>query len=405
MDNKVSSLQVISLVLALLLCVMTLQGAYDFETRNLFVFGLWLITTVFAFPKELSTVLMQRRYIFLLMFLFFKFLCLHFNNPFSVSVNILVAYMCVLSPVLMYEIVFKRNRFVRGLFLFVSLAVLIINVVLSYQYLELTSAISMRGASELGEEFHIVEVAFHICYALTLLSPAITDIVTKRFLNDCRYKWVNYAMICVAGVFMLFILRAQFMTALIIAIAGILFAVFYRRKKYVRFILLTTSAIIIGLYILPIVVNTIETSSDYDFISVRLREISDITEGKASNASDFNERQDRSMMSFNTFLNNPIFGVGYKLNPKRHVQEQGIGNHAVWPDSLAEYGLFAFLLFYFLYDSLRRQSKNMNSLLTLLLLLALGFLNPFLYFPQMVTVFFIIPLLYQFFLFDKQNYR
>lgn len=403
MKTSVSFFQFLSLFLCLVLCLITIQGVYKIGTYQLVIFGLWLLVTFYTYSKILSKIFKQRRFIFFLLFVLFRFMCLIFNNPVVTSINNTVEFLCVFSPILMYEIIKQESRGIRGIFIYSLLMVLLLNVVLSYSYLELTSAISMRGANELGEEFYIVEVAFNTCYALVVLAPALIDIVKKRRQVKDVSRLFDILLVSLSIIFLVFIIRAQFMTAVILAFGGIFISLFYKKKYLLRFVLFGVILFFAGKELLPSLINTLDSNGDYRYITERLVEVNQTLSGQEEQADDLNNRKGRSAMSLETFINNPLFGVSYKLDSKVHVQNQGVGNHAAWFDSLALYGIFALLLIYFIYNSLLRQRKEEGSGLTMFLFIALGFLNPLLYFPQMSSVFLLVPLMYQYFVREKKS--
>ena len=343
-------------------------------------------------------VLRQRRFAVLYVFLIFYFLSSSFSVGAVSALNRVVAFMSVCSPILMYELLKRTKRSTRIRFVVILTIVLLFDVFLSFQYQRLLGVTTMRDASILGDQYYIVYIAFNISYSLALIAPACLEIIkkqNKRISGNKKYVIVlGFLMV----LFSLFLVRAQFMTAIILALLGYTFVMFYKKKRLFRFLIGVGFAIVVFVLVLPSIIDLLGNKKKYYDISYRLEEIQSVLTGNEQNAVDIGSRQNLSMLSLETFIRNPIFGVNHRLVDDQHVIQQGVGNHASWPDSLALYGLFALLLFFFLFDSLKRQKNDMGSKLTMVLFIVLGFLNPLLFFPQLFSTFLYIPLLYQLFM-------
>lgn len=398
MSQQLSLLRNISLFLTFLFCVMSLQGLRSFGTNTLILFGVWLIVTILAYNGEMMPVLKQRRFAVLYMFLIFYFLSSAFSVGAISALNRVVAFMSVCSPILMYELLKRRKRSTRVWFVVILTGVLLFDVILSFQYQNLLGVTTMRDATIRGDQYYIVYIAFNISYSLAMIIPACLEIIKKRNKSFSGNKKYVIVLGFIMVLFSIFLVRAQFMTAIILALLGFVFVVFYKNKRVFRFLIGVGFAFALFLLFLPSIIDLLNNNRKYYDISYRLEEIQSLLSGNEQDATDIGARQNLSMLSLETFFRNPIFGVNHQLTSDRHVIQQGVGNHAAWPDSLALYGIFALLLFYFLHDTLKRQKNDMGSKLTMVLFIVLGFLNPLLFFHQMFSAFLYIPLLYQLFL-------
>lgn len=404
MQGKITSLQKLSFFLSFLLCSVSLQGLYDFGNNSLILFGIWLIVVFVAYPKTLSKVLLQRRFLSYYVFLIFYFLSLFYNHSFSICINNIVSSLFVFSPILMYETIKDHNQHIKGLFVFGALLVLVVNVIASFAFMELLSVSTMRDHVEYGEEFFIVKVAFNICSSLSFVIPAMIFVVKNNVDNRLNKTTINILLMIVVVFFFAFLIRAQYVTSVFIALLGMIVTLFYKKGHLFRFVMISMILFGLGLaFINPLIKTMNSLDEKYSILTQKLIEIENTITGNKTEAADINDRNDRSSMSIKTFLDNPVFGVSYKINDAVHVQDQGIGNHASWPDTLARFGLFSFFLFYFLYDSLKRQSVDIKSKLIMLLFVLLGFLNPTLLFPQIFSAFLFVPLLFQYFSVEQYN--
>jgi len=142
----------------------------------------------------------------------------------------------------------------------------------------------------------------------------------------------------------------------------------------------------------------LQTQGKDDIISKRMNEIGAILATKNvdnGESSDFNTRMELIGTSFNTFLNNPILGVGYKYGYIfERSSEVGMGNHNEWVDALAKYGLmggvFYILVFLFALQNIYRKSNKKVSSGLAFIVIFLGFFNPFFSYQANLALFFII---------------
>lgn len=394
MNQQSSLLKGISTLLLFTVCVLYLQGAWGIGTIGLVIFVLWLAFTILAYGKQLTSILGQRRFFLLFLFLIFYFFSSLFSVGLTSSFNRIIAMANMLSPILMFEIMKNKKRSTRVCFIILISSILLYDVFLSFQFQETFGINDMRRGVELGEENHIMAIAFDICYAIALVIPAVVEII-KKTKNTPQRRFVALLLIMSVVIFFVFLIRAQYATAIIIVLLGVAYAFFYDKKHIFRFVLVSCILVFLFISVLPIIVGYMGQSGKQQEIASRFEEINHVAEGNRQYAGDINARQNLSLVSFETFFKHPIFGVNHKLDQDIHIGQQGIGNHSEWLDSLARYGLFAFLLLYFLFDSLRRQRHEIDSGLIMFLFIILGFLNPVLYYPQMVATFLYLPLLYQ----------
>lgn len=385
-------LKYFSTSLIFLLCAIQLQGGYDLGTSYLLLFGIWLFFLVVFNPHSVSSVLLQRRFIYIYIFLIIYFITSILYCPPITGINRCVSFFSTLSPIIMYELIKKESRGIRIAFiLFISL-IFIADFYIAYQYLEISGAEKLRDAEDLGNDFYIMKVSFNLCYAISLILPVFCGLFYE-FKGRALLRTFMAAILL--GLF-LFLLRAQFVTAIIVALIGVFLEFIYRRRLNVfksLIIILIVGGISLYL-ILPYAIQQLKDSGEYRTVLGKLVEIENVLSGNKGQASDINVRSNLSEMSFSTFMDNPVLGVNYKLDPTRHITEQGIGNHAEWVDLLAKFGLCSIFLFYFLFISLIKQKNEIGSPVPLIMFIFLGFFNPLFLFPQMFATFLFNPLMY-----------
>ena len=394
MQSSLNFLQKLSLLLCFVVIFLDLQGLRSFGTTGLIVFGVWLIVTVIAFPKELRVFISSRRFVWLFVFLLFYFLSSIFVESLQTSVNRCVAFLRVFSPVIMYETLRDRSVKLKSILIIFTFAIFLVNIALSYTFLEVVGANNLRGVSEdYGSEFYVVNMVFNMCYAFAILIPGLIEILRKYRKKEHRKFFLSLLLVALSAILLVYLIRAQFMTAMVLSLVGALVAFFYKGPKSlvsVAVVLAIAAGAFVALY--PKLSQNIDSSKYRDTL-YRLDEIYATMTGRGHEASDMNSRQDLTSMSVETFFHNPLFGVNHKLTSSMHPNDAGIGNHAEWPDSLARYGLFAILLFMLLWDSLKRQRQFTGAYFPTFLFIALGFLNPMWYFPQMFVTFVLLPMI------------
>lgn len=393
-SNSLTAIQRFSIGLYLAVIFFNLQGLVSFGTTGLIVFGLWVISAILAFGKELKEFSSSRRFRCLLVFMLFYFLSSSIAESIQTSVNRCVAFLCVASPIVLYEIVKDKGNKLKFFLLLITAAIFGMNIVLSYSFMEIIGTENLRGASEYSDDprFYIIGIVFNMCYAFSILVPGLIEIFRKYKGQQGSKLWLKLLLVGISVICVIYIIRAQFMTSMILAVVGAITAYFYKgRKSIITVAVVLAFGALLFVEIYPQWSQSLDAVKYRDII-YRLDEIYATLTGNSHEAQDMNSRQNLTALSFESFFENPLFGVNHKLEGNIHVIDQGIGNHAEWPDSLARYGLFAILLFIFLWDSLKQQRNNTGAKFPTFIFLLLGLLNPMWFFPQMYATFMVLPL-------------
>ena len=398
--NIISSLlKTISLFLGLVICYLSLQGITDYGAFNLIVFGVWLIITSFAYTRQLKGILVQKRFIALYIFLFYYFFSSAFIASYMTSLNRCVALLYTISPIIMYELLKSERKIIQATYFIVITLVFLFDVFLAYEFQRQTNVDDMRQVQEYGSEFYIVSVAFCLCYAVALIIPSLIDVVIRMSNKNKKAIISKVFLLLLSVVFVVFLFRSQFMTAIIIAGVGLIITLLYYKtnKLSSTFVGLVLSFFVFT-FSLPVIISVIGQHEEYKVLTNRFIEIQNAISGNVEKSEDMNSRSTLTEMSIETFLENPFFGKNDEIVTSLHVNEQGIGNHAEWFDFLAQYGLCAFFLFFLLFDSLVKQEKEIGSPVLMILFIALGFFNPLWKHQQLFATFLYGPLLYHLFI-------
>jgi hypothetical protein len=101
------------------------------------------------------------------------------------------------------------------------------------------------------------------------------------------------------------------------------------------------------------------------------------------------------LKSYDTFLDNPIIGSGYKYGYAFELSGEYIGNHSEWLDVFGRMGLLGgipfILIFYYSVKIERIQMNKYIPATYVVVLFLLGLFNPFITFQSLFALFFLIP--------------
>lgn len=128
--------------------------------------------------------------------------------------------------------------------------------------------------------------------------------------------------------------------------------------------------------------------------SMRLRSLgSAIIYGSSGGDGDyFFGRIDRPLLSLQTFLNNPFFGVAYKYgNDWNRALSYGVGCHGEWADALARFGILGLVYFKIFANFLQEPLRNQKNKMWFWIWIVMGLFNPAVSFFSNLILFFIIP--------------
>ena len=107
------------------------------------------------------------------------------------------------------------------------------------------------------------------------------------------------------------------------------------------------------------------------------------------------ERWGLVKMSWSTFLNNPIFGVGYTVgNVYSKLFESGVGTHSEICDILAQHGIVgASLFFMYFFNAIKRLGLKIIDHSYLIVLFVMALMNPFHYFHGFFVIMVLTPII------------
>lgn len=387
---KGNLLKYITTFLLLVYLVMQLLCVLPNDNKRQVVFLMWLVCAYLAYTPLVRQVLRTKGVGYLYAFVVFYGLSMLINHSVVYAISAMLGMMELFSPFLMYRIVRAESKAVQRLVFITITAVFMANVAVCFIYMR--SSFTNYGLRDI-EAFTEYNNTFYFLYAIAILVPVILYYLShsQREGSFSFFKAIIGYGICLVLAY--FVLKAQFMTAIVLMFVGGVFAL-VQRNRGLAFTIPIVAVIVLAIF--SQVSNDLIRIADENnatAVSSRLEEIQHILANDTNNAEDYTLRQDLSQNSFETFLENPLIGVLYKYENIDEAKHQGVGNHAEWLDTLARYGLFGILLLVFIVKAMRTQRKVVNVGMHYLLFALLGFLNPTLGFVLTCAVFLYMPLL------------
>lgn len=221
-------------------------------------------------------------------------------------------------------------------------------------------------------------------------------------MGSTRYKRIVLILACIA--ISIAVILATFMGAILLLAIGLgglvlLYVWFNRRyisRKRIRFFASLFSVALFGIFIWEGFLST--SSQGMLFTDKVTRQVNSVLESGISEG-DLTGRSALWAMSINTFLENPLFGVGPSTNTDNPNMGVIVGGHSSWLDLPAEYGVIGFGFYIaFLLAIFRRVFKRfweskkdmlaLTSLISCFIFLLCGSYNPVTFSLQVEVFFF-----------------
>lgn len=228
-------------------------------------------------------------------------------------------------------------------------------------------------------------------------------------------KTANQKLLCLlaVGVFLYLLVKTESTITLIAAVLGLVLATINRAsygkqlRRQVDFKRKVLGALVIVLCVILLLVSvngigemlmrTTEDNMD-KLIYRRIYRIGEKmyyfgTENTVTNYVD--TRLDTIKTSWNTFLQNPLLGVGYKCgNHFQTLKDYGVGTHSTIFDTLAQFGVVGGILFFsYMLTALKITYQSIRGNAYVVALLLLMVMNPFSYFHGYFVVLVLLPML------------
>lgn len=372
------------------------------------LFGLWNLVAMMEDAKSYSYAICNKATTFLCLFLLYYLVTSIFVAELFYTFTYILVFLMLYSFHVqsMYYIRRARMREVNFILKGSFLGWFVIALSAIAFYIANPSAARTLAADFTAFENLYIGGGYSIAFGSSLLFVYLFTIFLKNQIPPKRRK-MTIVFMCVLY---FLVLKTESTTTLIATTVGAAVSLFITarnsKNKTVRNLLYVAIIFIIifvlsgGVeYIASMVTSSTDVGSE-DLYSRRFNRIAEkvLSFGGSSSSNESNyvdERWGLVVLSFNTFLENPIFGMGYKVgNVFSELSKNGVGTHSEIADLLAQMGLVGALLFFvYIKNSISNLSRKETSKGYIVALLIMALMNPFRHFHGFYVLFFIIPLI------------
>lgn len=394
MNVKTNLLSWASVVTASLFCCSVLIFNLSMPILPHVLFVMWLFIAIIANGKKIAQIVNRQRYVFFYIFIGYYFFASLMAFGLNTSINRVITMFELVTPFIMYEIYSEYGKKAKLFFILSITAILLFNI---NEMRQVVFSSFGQGLKQHAEDDSFLNTAFHQIYSLALLSGYFVYILRKIALSDCKYKqFITVCLITSILVIGAIVTLSMYATALFLMFFGIILGIIYKRPNWQKKIILITLFVVVGyITFFPLILSAVQTYiPDSKILVARFQEVMNILDGHADEDASSSARFSLSMISLNTFWDNPIIGITHETGDIDKILFVKLGNHAEWVDDLALYGVFAFALFGFVWKTYIILYKKADILVLFGSFLLLGFFNKCLYVVIMTIVFLYAPLIH-----------
>lgn len=373
------------------------------ELHNYIQFALFGLWNLFAFkedPKSFRLAITSKPTIYLFLFLIYYFVTSIIEGELIYTLTYVGVYLMIYTCHVQFIYYYQRSRYKEIKFIVLTSLIgwsLIAIFAIAFYTINPAAARTLAADFTAYENLYIGG-GYAIAFGSAIIFTYLTTLLFKRL------GIINKILIAFV-VFLLFylIVKTESTTTLIASIIGAIVGLLYEIRtnisKGLKVVIYIASIAILVFLLNGGLVRVIYQISDSTTDELYARRFDRIGEkllsfeSGSSNENYVDERWGLVTESFNTFLENPLFGVGYKVGNKFSALEAiGVGTHSEMFDILAQFGLIGGFLFYaFFISSLKRVNKRIKNKSFLITLFIMALMNPFHYFHGFYALFVMMP--------------
>ncbi len=399
----------ISSIVFTIYCIFCISGSNSAERNyiQIAIWGLWFLIAMIEDTKNIWNAIANKSTLCLCLFFLYYFITSIFEASVSYTMTYIGVFFLLYScyiPFLYYK---RRGR--KSEIMLIALSSLLgwslfaISAIVFFQ-------INPSAARTLAADFNAFDNlyiggGYAIAIGSALIFVWLFSLLCEGYLN---YKRIRYS--CIIFLILLFILliKTESTTTLLACILGAVYSLMkiLRRSnnQWIRTLFgICMVVIIIALLsgglnsIGSSIVSATDVGADENVILRRFNRIGQklMLSGTDANSDNYvDERWGLVEQSWNTFCDNPLFGIGHKVgNIYSKLDGAGVGTHSEICDILAQHGLVGGSLFflYFIITLKRTESRLVNKgyFLTIFIL---ALCNPFRYFHGFYVIFVLMPM-------------
>lgn len=378
------------------------QSSLFFQIPFLCAMGLWILTALqqmTAKSRQACIILMGSYMLIMYLYVILKY----GNLTVLVSFRYILLFAFGVNGIYYIE---QPDRSFAKKILLVSVSLIILTAITTFLVLmvdgnaarTLTSSSSSQALTLAYKKLNVCSYGF--IYGVVIIIPMLI------FYSLPQKKLVINALIWSIIVFFTsVVIMSNFTTALMLLFVDFVLVLLIGRGQKSNFSFLISLVILV--FVVPTIfvlfLNFMSQMSESIYAQSKLESILGIISGQKSYASA-TSRHDLFMISLNSFSESPLWGIGAWYGSGSPY----IGQHAQFIDDLARYGLLGFipLIGFVLYGmksiynaSYGKHFYNKKVLISIIIFLALGFMNPIYDSDLLASVFIVVPML------DKMCYE
>jgi len=380
------------------------------------LFALWAFMALIEDMHSFSKAINNKTAIWVILFLFYYFFTSLAYGDLINTMEYIAKYVLLFACVLQFKYYKARNNPRELKFIVVcTLAVwTFFSVKAIAFYIEVPSA-----ARTLAGDFYAFDnIAIGGGYAIAFGSAILCVYLFERFINrNIIKKSLKYIFFVLVAIFFYLLIKTESTLTLISCAVGVILSIIRKMwrndgsrsdlNKFVISILLVSVSLLIMLNIQEIGDWLIEITKD-GTDNVILRRFNRVGQKMAYSGPDstyenyVDERLVYVARSWETFLKNPIIGVGFKSgNIYSELRNNGLGMHSAICDLLAQHGILGAIPVIMIFvKALKKECRVYYNtyIATMLFMVAI---NPFEYFHAYTAIFMLIPMIDM--LIDRSN--
>lgn len=379
--------------------------------HNYIIVGLFLLWNFFAFVEDqmaYNYAVGSKCFGWLFLFIIYYFFTSFLVADAVYTLEYIIIYFCLYGTAIQYRYYYyRRNEKEISLIVNVFVAAFILFSLSAIAFY----TINPSAARTLASDFYAFDRiaiggGYSIAFGAGLLSVYLFELLLRRNYSD-RIKPTVLLMLILLFEFLL--VKTESTTTLLANVFGIIVSIIiylYRKKgrhevgKFLLSVFLVSVFFFVVLNINEIGEYIVDITADgtSNVLIRRFNRIGQKMMYQGANVGYTNyvdERFGTIATSWNTFLKNPVFGVGYRCgNIFSRLGENGVGTHSELVDALAQYGVIGFLpLCMYVIDAIKYQYRTLNCGGWKCALIVMLIFNPFKSFHGFLVIFFLIPMI------------
>ena len=399
----------LSCIIYIVFCIFYISGSNSALHNYIQVglFGIWCVSALLEDAHRLIGAITNKTTVFLLLFLLYYFFTSIFEADIPYVLTYVVVFLMLYSCYIPY--LYYRGRGRRSEVKFITYASL-----MAWTFLSLSAIafyqINPSAARTLAADFTAFDNlyiggGYAIAIGSALLFVWLFSLLCKGYLN--LNKLTKYFVLGFLILLFYLLIKTESTTTLLACVIGSIFSLIelLRSSKNIGIQFLS---VIFLVFIAYFVISGGVSSFGTDLVAVTdygaddnvlLRRFNRIGEKLMSTGTDattenyVDERWGLVVMSWNKFLEYPIFGMGYTVgNIFSRLEESGLGTHSEICDMLAQHGIAGcFFFIMYLKNALKCKGIRLANNGFILTMLIMALFNPFRYFHAFYVLLTLMP--------------